>query len=71
MKKWMEIDGRDEEKIAAVTGIYRNNGIGKLCEDAVSEYCDKALSALSAVEGNVNSTEGLAALVAKLQTRQV
>ena len=71
LKKWMAVDGRDEEKIAAVTGIYRRNGMDELCNAAVAGYCDDALAALAAVKGNVNSTEGLAALVAKLQTRQV
>lgn len=50
LKDWLSIMGeRAEEKVAAVTRIYNNIGVGRMCLDKVDAYYKEGLAALDAV----------------------
>ncbi len=50
LERWLSVvEGQEEEKIAAVTRIYNNIGIGNLCLEKVDAFYKEGLAALDAV----------------------
>lgn len=59
------------EKIAAVTALYNQIGVKKLCEDKMAEYCAKAVESLTAVKVADEKKMELEELMKKLMYREV
>lgn len=59
------------EKIAAVTELYNQIGVKKLCEDQMTEYCAKSVKSLAAVKVPDEKKKELEELMNKLMYREV
>lgn len=59
----------DEAKIAAVTQVYRELNVDKLCEDEIVRYQQLSFAALAAVSGNILPKTDLQQLAEKLTKR--
>lgn len=71
LEKWLLTDGtgKAEEKIAAVTDVYRQVGADQFCQKQMEVYYDKALEALDKVKGNGASTDMLRDMAGRLMSR--
>ncbi|MDE6214967.1 polyprenyl synthetase family protein [Bacteroides sp.] len=59
------------EKIAAVTNLYNQIGVRKLCEEKMQEYCERAAGSLAAVCVSDEKKAGLKELMESLMHRNV
>ena len=60
-----------EEKIKAVTGIYNEIGIDKICDEKINEYYAKGLALLDGVSLPAERKEELKSFVCRLMNRKV
>ena len=60
-----------EEKIKAVTGLYNEIGIDKICEGKINEYYSKGLALLDGVSLPAERKEELKSFVCHLMDRKV
>ena len=61
----------ESEKIEAVTGLYNRIGVKLLCENKMSEYNNKALESLAAVNVTAERKRELDKLIKELMYREV
>lgn len=72
LNKWIgSADFCPEEKIKAVTELYNQIGIGKVCEDKINEYYSKGLALLDEVSLPAEKKENLKTFVCHLMNRKV
>lgn len=67
--QWLMTTDRNEEKIAAVTGIYNRLGVRESCETIMEQHTSLALAQLDRLPQN-EATERLRVLAEKLATRK-
>lgn len=72
LKHWITVTDFDPaEKIEAVTGLYNRIGVKLLCENKMSEYNNKALESLAAVNVTAEKKRELDKLIKELMYREV
>jgi len=72
LKHWITVTDFDPaEKIEAVTGLYNRIGVKLLCENKMSEYNNKALESLAAVNVTAERKRELDKLIKELMYREV
>ena len=72
LKHWITVTDFDPaEKIEAVTGLYNRIGVKVLCENKMSEYNNKALESLAAVNVTAERKKELDKLIKELMYREV
>lgn len=72
LSEWIHSDDFEpEEKIKAVTHIYNELGIDKLCKEKMEEYYEKAILALNTVSVDDSKKESLKSLAAELMNRSI
>ena len=72
LKHWITVTDFDPaEKIEAVTGLYNRIGVKALCENKMSEYNNKALESLAAVNVTAERKRELDKLIKELMYREV
>ncbi|MCD8309980.1 MAG: polyprenyl synthetase family protein [Prevotellaceae bacterium] len=72
LKGWLEAVNPDpQEKVAAVTALYDNLGVGSLCEARIEQYSTRAMAALDAVRLPSACKRELEGLVRELAHRDV
>lgn len=72
LSEWIHSDDfNPEEKIKAVTHIYNELGIDKLCKEKMEEYYEKAVLALNSVSVDDSKKESLKSLAAELMNRSI
>lgn len=72
LKHWITVTDFDRaEKIEAVTGLYNRIGVKLLCENKMSEYNNKALESLAAVNVTAERKRELDKLIKELMYREV
>lgn len=72
LNKWINADVSDPaEKVKAVTGIYDELGIGKICEKKMTEYYDQAIQTLNEVTVAPEKKAELKTLVENLMYREL
>lgn len=72
LKGWLNAESfNPEEKIAAVTELYNQLGIKKVCENKMREYYTQAMNSLSVVSVTEERKNGLANLMKHLMYRDM
>lgn len=72
LKKWLSVSNqRAEEKVAAVTRIYNNIGVGRMCLDKVDAYYKEGLAALDAVSLPKERKKVLKAFACSMMNRKM
>ena len=72
LKHWITVtDFAPAEKIESVTGLYNRIGVKLLCENKMSEYNNKALESLAAVNVTAERKRELDKLIKELMYREV
>ena len=72
LNAWVDaVSFNPEEKVAAVTELYNQNGVKELCEKKMEEYCERAMESLLAVNVADVKKEELKSLMANLMHREV
>lgn len=72
LTRWMSCtDFCPEEKVGAVTELYNQIGIGKICEERINEYYSMGLALLDEVNVPVAKKEELKSFVCHLMNRRV
>lgn len=72
LEKWIACtDFRPEEKIKAVTGLYDEIGIGKICEEKINAYYAEGLSLLESIAAPAEKKAELKSFVCGLMNRKV
>lgn len=72
LNRWIScVDFCPEEKIKAVTELYNQIGIGKICEEEINAYYAQGLSILDSVSLPTEKKEELKAFVCHLMNRKV
>lgn len=67
---WLQSEGENQsEKIAAVTDIYNQLGVRKICEDAMLIYYEKAIAALDKISVHEDKKQELRKLAQKMMHR--
>lgn len=72
LERWLSVvEGQEEEKIAAVTRIYNNIGVGGLCLEKVDAFYKEGLAALDAVNLPEERKMVLKAFACSMMNRKV
>ena len=71
LQQWINTTDRDEEKVAAVTDIYRQGGIETLSKEKIHGYANKAVELLNGLHGNEAIKEILMGYIHQLNQRVV
>lgn len=72
LERWLEVvDYVPAEKIAAVTALYNEIGVGKRCEEKVEAFYAEGLAVLDQVSASSERKEALKAFACSLMNRKV
>lgn len=72
LERWLEVvDYVPAEKIAAVTALYNEIGVGKRCEEKVEAFYAEGLAVLDQVSASPERKEALKAFACSLMNRKV
>lgn len=72
LERWLEVvDYVSAEKIAAVTALYNEIGVGKRCEEKVEAFYAEGLAVLDQVSASSERKEALKAFACSLMNRKV
>lgn len=71
LQKWLAIANQDEEKVVAVTEIYRQSGIEEMSKEKFHGYADQAVSILNGLSGDESVKEILMGYIHQLNQRVV
>ena len=71
LENWINADVyQPAEKIAAVTELYDRIGVREICENKMSEYSDRAIQSLAAVNVDEEKKEELKKIIENLMHRE-